>query len=277
MAIKYKGFLNGNALKLLAALFMLADHIGFVFAPLLDMSATLALRGVGRLAMPLFAYMIAEGCIYTKNRRNYFLTLFSMGVVCAAAYYVALGEVYLSIMTTFSISVLLIYAYDGMVNAVKQKTGSFFTYFISFVAIIFGTVALELILHEKGGYLDYGLVGVLLPLLAYVFKNRWLRLLPFAAGLILMSLLQSVDEATISNLLTAMPEYEGLISTYLVTGYSIGGMPLQWLSLGSLVLLALYNGERGKLNLKYFFYLFYPIHLLVLQGLFMIIYPLVMM
>ena len=41
---------------------------------------------------------------------------------------------------------------------------------------------------------------------------------------------------------------------------------LQWWCLLSLPLLALYSGERGRLRLKYLFYIYYPLHLIVLEG-----------
>ena len=275
MAIKHKGFLSGNAIKLLAAVFMIADHIGAIFYPIMDYDVTLAFRSIGRLSMPLFAFMIAEGCRYTKNRKNYFLSLFAMGVICSAVFYVALGQLYLSIMTTFAISVLLISSYDGMINAVKKQDGRIFTSLVCFVAIIFGTVALEVLLYEAGillcdtrGYLDYGVIGTLLPLLAYISKNRslWLRLIPFALGVAGMSLLCSFDKQTINAMVEFAPGCESLIKTYFTPAINVGGIPIHWFSLGSLVFIAFYNGERGKLNLKYFFYLFYPLHLLLLQG-----------
>ena len=58
-----KGILNGNHLKLIAAFSMLLDHAGILLFPQIRM-----LRIIGRLAYPIFAFMIAEGCRYTKNK-----------------------------------------------------------------------------------------------------------------------------------------------------------------------------------------------------------------
>ena len=72
-----KPFLSGNALKLLAALFMTIDHVGVLLLP-----HVIVLRILGRLALPIFAYMIAEGCRYTRNRLRYFGSVFALGVLC---------------------------------------------------------------------------------------------------------------------------------------------------------------------------------------------------
>jgi hypothetical protein len=58
-----RGFLTGNQLKLIAAGAMLADHVGLMFFPEAEL-----LRIIGRLAFPIFAFMIAEGCKYTRNK-----------------------------------------------------------------------------------------------------------------------------------------------------------------------------------------------------------------
>lgn len=55
--------LTGNQLKLLALIAMTCDHVGLQLLP-----QFIILRIIGRLAAPLFAYMIAEGCRYTHNR-----------------------------------------------------------------------------------------------------------------------------------------------------------------------------------------------------------------
>ena len=47
--------------------------------------------------------------------------------------------------------------------------------------------------------------------------------------------------------------------------------PIQYFSLLSLSLLALYSGKRGKFKMKYFFYIFYPTHLAVLWIIFVLL------
>ena len=56
-------FINGNGIKLLAAVLMVIDHIGAIFFPQI-----VWLRCVGRISFPLFAYMLAVGCKYTRNK-----------------------------------------------------------------------------------------------------------------------------------------------------------------------------------------------------------------
>ena len=66
---KTKG-LSGNQLKLIALAAMTVDHIGVQFFPNIQL-----LRIIGRLALPIFAYMIAQGCRYTKNKARYLGTI----------------------------------------------------------------------------------------------------------------------------------------------------------------------------------------------------------
>ena len=60
--MKKPQFLTGNMLKLLAAFSMLLDHAGLLFFP-----SEMGFRIAGRLAFPIFAFMIAEGCKYTRS------------------------------------------------------------------------------------------------------------------------------------------------------------------------------------------------------------------
>ncbi|MBO7736222.1 MAG: hypothetical protein J6S22_00120, partial [Clostridia bacterium] len=67
-------FLSGNSIKILAAIAMVVDHVGLLFFPFNPI-----FRMIGRLAFPLFAYMIAEGCKYTKNKWKYLLLMAGLG------------------------------------------------------------------------------------------------------------------------------------------------------------------------------------------------------
>ncbi|MBR2969063.1 MAG: hypothetical protein IKC36_04395 [Clostridia bacterium] len=241
MTIKFKGFLSGNTIKIISAVAMLIDHIGFAFYPyFIGETLMLAMRSIGRIAMPLFAFMIAEGCRHTKDRKRYFLMIFLLGVVCDIVYYVAMQELYLCILTTFSFSILLIYSYDGMVKSVKEKNNGFLYHLICFACVASVLVLANTWATDKGGYLDYGILGALLPLLCYLFKNRWLRTLMMALGVLAMCL------------------------SDMLGGFE--GFPYYWFAFVPVIIAALYNGERGKLKLKSFFYLFYPIHLVAIQG-----------
>ena len=69
--------LTGNQLKIIAMITMTVDHVGMQLFPRL-----LWLRMIGRLAMPVYAYMIAEGCRHTRDRKKYLLRLLGMGALC---------------------------------------------------------------------------------------------------------------------------------------------------------------------------------------------------
>lgn len=243
-----RGVLSGNAIKIIAAVFMTIDHIGFIFYSygLMSTSVYWVMRALGRIALPLFAFMIAEGCRYTKNKLRYFLTTFSIGVICTAVYYVTMGgAIYLSIMTTFSLSILLIFAYQAAVDGLRAKNGGkFFCFAAAALAIIGGSYVLDKLADTTGGTLDYGVIGVIMPLSAYIIRHKWLRLIPFAIC---------------------------LAASFLSDIYSTYPMTIQWVGMAAILILALYNGERGKYKMKYFFYLFYPIHLALLEGLAMLI------
>ena len=73
---KRKFGLTNNQLKIIAMVSMVLDHVGLLF-----FSDMIIFRVLGRIAFPIFAYMIAEGCRYTKNRAKYLGIIAGMGTV----------------------------------------------------------------------------------------------------------------------------------------------------------------------------------------------------
>lgn len=237
--------LNTNALKFLAAALMLVDHIGLMFFPYEPIW-----RIVGRLSMPLFAFALSEGCRYTKNKTRHFTLLFVLAIVCQVVYYFFdNGNLYMSILVTFSLSVLTIYAMQYMKKTLFDERAENVDKTLAcilFVAVVFCDFAFCQIFT-----VDYGFWGVMTPVFASVFDFHRIpapaplkkldclpvRVLCLSIGLVLIAL-------------SYLPQT--------ICFYALGAVPI----------LLLYNGEKGKLKTKYFFYIFYPLHLVLLQGIY---------
>lgn len=166
--------LTSNQLKLLALVTMTVDHIGVQLLPQYPI-----LRIIGRLAFPIYAYMIAEGCAHTGNRRNYLLQMAALALLCQLVCFFAIGSLFQCILVTFTLSILLIYAYD---------TGSRPLILLTLLGAMFVTVTLPRLLPGTDFAVDYGFFGVLLPVAVYLGETRPQKLLAAALCLVLLAL-----------------------------------------------------------------------------------------
>ena len=212
--------LNGNTLKLIALIAMTIDHAGEILFPNITF-----LRIIGRVAYPIFAFMIAEGCFYTKHKYRYFFEVLGIGALCQIVYLVMFGSFYMNIMIVFAFSILIIFAIQKSINT--KKTGMIILT-VSLAGLAF---FLSVILpnYVKGLQFDYGFIGIMLPVVVYLVPVFKLKLAAFATGLIVLAVFNNPS--------------------------------IQCWSLLSIPLLMLYNGERGKLKIKHFFYIYYPAHI----------------
>lgn len=82
--------LSGSALKVIALISMVIDHVALY---LMEQGTLLyeTMRCIGRIAFPVFAFLIAEGFIHTKNRYRYFFTLLGFAVVSEIPWYLLNG------------------------------------------------------------------------------------------------------------------------------------------------------------------------------------------
>ena len=104
---------------------------------------------------------------------------------------------------------------------------------VTVLGVAFIVLVLPELLVKQGFKIDYGVFGVLLPIAVYYMPSKWWKV---AAALVV------------------------LVAQGLVRG------GLFWVALAAVPLLALYNGKRGKYNLKYMFYIFYPTHLVLIYA-----------
>ena len=172
--------LTGNALKIIAMLSMLIDHIGFYLFP-----HVMLLRAVGRISFPIFAYMIAEGCTHTRNRTRYFSVIFLVGLLCQATVTIATGIFYMNILIVFSLALAAIFAAEVLLKQRAPLPCSVAALTLVAVAVI--TFVLPRIL--RGFILDYNEFGVLLPVLLYFTHGRWQKIIGTALVLAVFSLL----------------------------------------------------------------------------------------
>ena len=233
--------MTSNKLKIIACVSMVLDHIGFVLFP-----NVMVFRYIGRLALPIFAFFIAEGCIHTRSKVKYFLQMLSLALFCQI-FYIAeelmsgrISRVYLNVLFTFCLSIIVCVAYIAFVNSIKKgnKKKSVVLGLVFLASILFVVFCCKWLSLFAGitVIIDYGIVGALLPLWAVIFTDKKKRLIAFSLGTIIYCLGHAAMQ------------------------------PYVWYSLLALPLTSLYNGERGSKKLKWAFYLFYPLHFAVIYG-----------
>lgn len=211
---------SAAALKYLACALMLIDHIGALLLP-----QYFWLRYLGRLAFPIFAFMLVNGYRYTSSPGKYLLrlSLFALGFQWFFAKIFATNM--LSIFATLALGLAAIWLADTL----RKKCGR--CGWIAAVAVGIAAAALGYALN-----VDYSWYGIALIFAVWLFYERFALL-------------------SLSWLLI------NLAYSWIMFGHTIS---IQALSLLALPLLYLYNEQPGRGN-KWFFYIFYCAHLVILH------------
>ena len=240
--------LSINQIKLIAAVSMLVDHIGYIIFPEVTI-----LRVLGRLAFPLFAFCIAEGCRYTKNRLRYWLQMAICAVVFQVVAFAFTGAfgfsfrlafyiVPMNVFGSFSVGILLCYLFD--VIKTKKMDG-----YLLFLLTIFIVYVLSRYIN-----FDYGFVGMLVPLSVYVFEQKQEK-----------SAEPSLDlepKAPASNVGKWARFLCFTLALLALSAFS--GWGVQYYCLFAVPILSFYGGHYGSKKYKYWFYVFYPAHLILI-------------
>ena len=152
-----------NHLKLIAALTMLADHIGIILFP-----DIIILRIIGRISFPLYAFLIGEGCRYTKNKIKYFLNILATFLSFQIVHFLVEKEFKLCVLFGFLLTVLFSYLVEwGKENWNKRfwlPTLAFFTFFILSIITL----------------PSYSFFSFTLPCSSFLVRGKWERIGVFA-------------------------------------------------------------------------------------------------
>ncbi len=223
--------LNRTQLKYIAVAAMLIDHIGMMFISVSTPVGALC-RIIGRLTAPIMCMFLAEGYKYTRSKGKYALRLFAFALISQPFYAMAhnndIMDLDFNMIFTLFLSFMALLCFDKIENR-----------FLSVILVFFFVVIS-----------DYGDWGITAPLWVLCFyrwgedKNK--SALAFSGVAVLWIL-----RATYNCVNKGFPWY----GEYCQIGL--------FLFLG---MLFLYNGEKGSNSRfsKWFFYLFYPLHLFVL-------------
>lgn len=157
----------------------------------------------------------------------------------------------MSILVTFSISILLIFAlrfvkWSYLSDEANElaKLVSPLSFGIFLALAYYATIWFEI---------DYGFIGIITPLFASLTDFR---------GFDIPKKLGWIDSLPVRIMIMAVP----MITRCIIEG------GIMWYSLIAIPVLLLYSGKRGKVNMKYFFYIFYPLHLVILEGIYILVY-----
>ena len=203
---------------------MFLDHIG---SSILGKFSFLNL--IGRIAFPIFAFQAVQGYINTKNLKKHLIKLFIFACISQIPFMLFLStftnQFAFNIFFTLFLGLFTLFVYDKF----KYKI-------VGFLFVIISSIISEFL------HFDYGAFGVLLLFAFYFFKDKKL--------LMIISITILCFAKYIPNII----KYPSLYSHYLLCAF--------FTSI-SLIFVFFYNKKEGPKS-KYFFYIFYPLHLLIL-------------
>lgn len=242
------------ALKLIALLTMLLDHsakilpVANLLSPVLGMETARMVQDsmmiIGRMAFPMFAWFIAEGCRKTSSMGKYALRLAVFALLSEVPFQLCFyGGAFASlklachnVMFTMLLAVLAVWASQILKQHSMPET-------VADLLPAAAAIALGWFLHT-----DYNAWGVALILGLYYMRDKKGQFLWMAAWITVFQLI-----------------WHGWNGTTLIWITSSGSiLLLYWIgALLSVPMLMTYSGKRGT-KCKWLFYVFYPVHLLLL-------------
>lgn len=266
--------MSALALRIIACVSMLLDHIGYCFGrryPFLE-----PLRWIGRIAFPLYVFLIVNGFRHTSNRPRYALRLAVFAVISQVPFALLfhpktmLGT--LNVFVTLLLALLTVWATDEMRKNRFTKYLCFLPTLAVYAVFFFGLIRS-----------DYGMKGILLAMTFYLIDLRRFStpgkkiaaLFLTAVGMVFSIFHNYFLHYPISAALYVLQHLRGKVYTIAPLTAPTKWQLTQLFALLALVYIYFYNGKKGRLPasrcgakaVQLGFYLFYPLHILALYGL----------
>jgi hypothetical protein len=232
--------LDGRALdfiKICAALLMVVDHVNHIFFDRSYALMTLA----GRAVLPLFCYAIAVGIKRAgpDHCQKYVLRLIIWGLLVEPISQITKDQASANILITLGLGVLFT---QFSMQIKSYQLYAFYTIGIAYTLTMPPTI-------------EYGLAGLLLPSAFYhVFQQKK------QAMFFLFLLLMAVNANDIIKTWGQASSTATFVVTQILVGIGVIILPYVILKLGSFI------PQTGRYLSKYFLYIFYPVHLLLIKA-----------
>ena len=149
-------------MKWIAVLTMITDHVGRMFFPDVHI-----FNIIGRIAFPLFAFLLIEGFVHTGNLKKYMLRMLIFACISEIPYDLAMQETWLEFSRQNTIWTLTL----GLLMLALCRKYQYSVWAVAGIAVVCCAVAALL-------RFDYGAGGIVLILILYFLRDRqWLKYL----------------------------------------------------------------------------------------------------
>lgn len=268
-------------LKIIGCVTMVIDHSA-VFFP----SMHLAMNWIGRLSLPLFLFCCGWSCVYTRDIRKYVFRLYAASVIMLVFQF-ALNINYNIFTTLFhtALLIMILSLHDRRSRIIGISAYLIWQTCTSMLLVVASSllqmnVAFEIILSTLTGNqysIDGGYYYVILGVVLWALRDRKVALsIGFSALTAVFFICSNfgayISAALPSNIVPVADFIVGRLgiglSTFSDSRFSPLAVNYQWMMIISLPFMLLYNGRRGR-PVKWFFYIFYPVHLTVIRLLMM--------
>lgn len=265
------GGISADWLKVIAMVTMVIDHVGAALFPKQEI-----LRLIGRASFPIYVWLLVMGFVHTSSRKKYMFQMAVCAIISEAPFDLAFSgrltfrwqNIYFSLLWGLILMAVLEKVLDfaeskrraeelnGKTEAGKGGACS------GTLALWLMLILVSFMLPARLLHFDYGCTGPVLVAMFYLFYRTgkpqlWMGFLIFSFSNLVTPVADSLFDGSIRNGALLDPDiWSAAFSTALIECFGAAAVPV----------IMQYNGVRRWKRGKAFFYLFYPLHLLILYG-----------
>ena len=224
---------------------------------------------IGRFSFPIFAFLIVEGMIYTSNKNKYLLRLFSLSLICDLGFYIISSSYWGNPITTLFLGAYAIYF--------LQKKNNFFKILFLIPTSIILLISFEII-PLLSMYDLYGYITILLFYLGHILAKPICKFVSNIALIEEETFIKEYQFATKKSLQVLLFLLFSIIiwiinPIYKSNNIFIEDPTLQLYAILSIIPILFYNGQKGYNSkwIQFTFYLYFPLHLVIIYLLLLII------